>query len=192
MIKIGLTGGIGTGKSIVSHIFSELGISVFYADMEAKKAYLDEIVLLKVRDLIGDVVFEQETLNLQKLAKIVFADKIVLTKLNSIIHPYTMDLYDDWVGQHKEDVYTIMESAIIFEADIHKQFDKIITVDAPVEICIKRVMERDNISKESVIQRMESQFATKFKTERSDFVIINDNNTLILQQVLDIHNTLIF
>jgi len=192
MKKVGLTGGIGTGKSIVSRVFSELGISVFYSDNEAKKAYLDDMVLLKVRDMFGDSVFEQETLNIEKLATIVFANNDSLTKLNNIIHPFTMDLYDEWIDQHKEDVYTIMESAIIFEAEIHKQFDKIITVNAPIEICIKRVMERDNISKESVLQRMESQFATNFNTERSDFVIINDDKTLILQQVLDIHNTLIF
>ncbi len=192
MKKVGLTGGIGTGKSIVSRVFSELGISVFYSDNEAKKAYLDDMVLLKVRDMFGDSVFEQETLNIEKLATIVFANNDSLTKLNNIIHPFTMDLYDEWIDQHKEDVYTIMESAIIFEAEIHKQFDKIITVNAPIEICIKRVMERDNISKESVLQRMESQFATNFNTEKSDFVIINDDKTLILQQVLDIHNTLIF
>ena len=191
MKKVGLTGGIGSGKSFVSRVFSELGIAVFNADQQAKKAYSDVRILTKVRNIFGDCVFDAHALNFQKLSKIVFANKDLLEKLNAIIHPFTLKVYNEWLEVHANDTYIIMEAAIIFEAKIQNMFDTIICVNAPEDICIERVMHRDFVSEEEVKKRMQNQIPTAFKIKNSDFTLMNDEHSLILPQVLAIHNALL-
>ncbi|MEI6123640.1 MAG: dephospho-CoA kinase [Bacteroidota bacterium] len=190
MLKVGLTGGIGSGKSLISRVFSEWGVPVFLSDQEAKKVYLDTTISQQVKNLFGEVIFDHDLLNFKKLAKIVFSDKIALQKLDSIVHPFTMNLYNKWVASKCNEPYTIMESAIIFEAHIQHYFDKIIVVETPIEICIERVMARDSISRDTVLERMQFQNQSSKKTNNSDFTIINDNKLLILPQVLKIHKIL--
>ncbi len=191
MKKVGLTGGMGSGKSFVSSVFSELGVAVFNADLQAKKAYSDVRILTKVRNIFGDAVFDAHALNFQKLSKIVFSNKDLLEKLNDIIHPFTLKLYNEWLDVHANDTYIIMESAIIFEAKIQNMFDTIICIIAPEDICIERVMHRDFVSEAAVKQRIENQIPTAFKIKNSDFTIMNDEHSLILPQVLAIHHTLL-
>ena len=190
MKKVGLTGGIGSGKSFVSKVFSELGVAVFNADLEAKRAYTDVSILTKVRKVIGNSVFDAHALNFQRLSKIVFSDKDLLAKLNAIVHPFTLKLYNEWLETHVNDTYTIMEAAIIFEANIQNMFDAIICINAPESICVERVMHRDFVSEEEVKQRIQNQIPTAIKIKKSDFTIINDDNSLILPQVLTIHKAL--
>jgi dephospho-CoA kinase len=190
MKKVGLTGGIGTGKTVVAGIFNALGIPVFNADQEAKKAYLDTKVLEKIRKLFGDIVFSNYDLNFIKLSNFVFTNKNELEKLNKIIHPYVMNLFEIWIGENHDAPYIILESAILFETGYHSMFEKIITVTAPQELCIERVMKRDGIDRNMVMKRISNQFPNETKVERSDYSILNDNNELLTSQVVKIHKIL--
>lgn len=191
MIKVGLTGGIGTGKTLVSRIFSELEIPVFYGDSEAKKAYADAAVLEKVRKSFGEVVFENGAVSYKKLAQIVFNDKSKLEELNSIIHPFLFSNFKAWMKEQKNAPYVIMEAAILFESSFHTMFDKVITVSAPEELCVERVAKRDGTSRKEVLARMRNQLPDHIKTAKADFVIINDGEAMLLPQVLEVHRKLL-
>jgi dephospho-CoA kinase len=191
MMKVGLTGGIGTGKSVAARIFSELQVPVYSADTEAKKAYADPAVLQKLKQSFGGEVFDNNTISLKKLAQVVFSDKVRLIELNSIIHPFLLNDFEKWLESLAEVPYIIMESAILYETSYYEMFDKMITVSAPVELCMERVMKRDGVSREEVQKRMQNQVADEIKTSKADFVIINDGNTMILPQVLEIHEKIL-
>lgn len=190
MIKVGLTGGIGTGKTVVAEIFAALGIPVFYADQEAKKTYRDEEILKKIRQLFGESVFDDHGLNFIKLSNHIFSSKIELEKLNNIIHPYVLARFEKWIGESPAAPYVIMESAILFETGYNSMFEKMITVTAPQELCIERVMKRDGIDRDMVLKRISNQFPNKIKVERSDYSILNDNLKLLTPQVIRIHKIL--
>ena len=191
MIKVGLTGGIGTGKTMVSRIFSELQVPVFYGDPEAKKAYADAAVLEKVKKSFGEEVFENGAVSYKKLAQIVFNDQAKLEELNSIIHPFIISNFNKWMEEQKNAPYVIMEAAILYESSFYQMFDKIITVSAPEELCIERVTKRDGTGREEVLNRMRNQLPDNFKTTKADFVIINDGVAMLLPQVLDVHRKLL-
>jgi len=191
MIKVGLTGGIGTGKSIVAKAFAELGVPIYSADAEAKKAYGHPEILNSIKDTFGEKVFENGVLSFKELAHMVFTDKTKLQLLDSIIHPFVMRDFEKWTRNFITAPYIIMESAILFETSFHRLFDKIITVSAPVELCIERVMKRDGASREHVIQRMSSQLPDEQKTIKADFVIKNDGKSLLLPQILVVHEQLL-
>ncbi len=191
MIRVGLTGGIGTGKTVVARIFSELQVPVYFADTEAKKAYLDAAILQKARQLFGDEVFDDNILNYKNLARIVFNDKKKLSELNSLIHPFIISDFEKWAIGQKNAPYIIMEAAILFETSLHVLFDKIIAVTAPEELCIARVMKRDGISRGEVIRRLDNQLQNDIKVRQSDYIIINDGTRLLLPQVLGIHKKML-
>jgi dephospho-CoA kinase len=192
MIKVGLTGGIGAGKSYVGRIFSQLGIPVFIADIEARKIQLtDTEVIKKMVGLLGkDIYLQNGDINREKLAQIIFNDNIALQKVNEIIHPAVRKAFEKW-AKKQTSPYVIQEAAIIFENQQSKNFNKIISVTAPVELKIKRVMERDNISGEDVLKRMKNQLPDEEKIRQSDYVINTDDQQLILPQIIEIHNKLI-
>jgi dephospho-CoA kinase len=190
MIKIGLTGGIGTGKTMVAEIFAALGIQVFFADQEAKKAYSDPEVLKKIRKLFGENVFDDHGLNFIKLSNLIFSNKIELEKLNNIIHPYVLARFEKWIGENQAAPYVIMESAILFETGYNTMFEKMIAVTAPQKLCIERVMKRDDIDRDMVLKRIANQFPNESKVERSDYSILNNNIELLTPQVLLIHRML--
>jgi len=191
MIKAGLTGGIGTGKTIVARIFSGLGVPVYNADTEAKKAYSDAAILEEIKIKFGDDVFSEGKINLKNIAQLVFSDNTKLKLLNSIIHPFLWVNYEKWLKSFADSTYTIMESAILFETEYYKIFDKIITVTSPEEVCISRVMNRDHVDRGEVIMRMKNQLPNNIKSERSDFTIINDDLHLLIPQVIEIHKKMI-
>jgi dephospho-CoA kinase len=191
MIKIGLTGGIGTGKTFVAGVFSALGIPVFFADQEAKKAYLDIDVLERIKVLFGEIVFDNNGINFIKISNLIFSNKIALEKLNEIIHPFVLNKFEKWLQENNTALYIIMESAILFETGFDSIFDKNIAVTAPKEVCIERVMKRDGIERDMVLKRMSNQFSNETIVTRSDFTIQNTDDGLLLLQVLKIHNTLL-
>jgi dephospho-CoA kinase len=191
MIKIGLTGGIGTGKTMVSDVFSAMGIPVFFADTEAKKAYTDVDILEKIKVLFGERVFDSHGINFIKLSNLIFSNKIDLKKLNDIIHPFVMVKFEKWIAQNNAAPFAIMESAILFETGYNVMFDKIIAVTAPIDICIERVIKRDGIDRDIVLKRMLNQFSNEIKVERSDYAVQNNNKELLTPQILSIYYKLL-
>ncbi|MGZ2368257.1 dephospho-CoA kinase [Ancylomarina sp. YFZ004] len=191
-LSIGLTGGIGSGKSLVADFFKLLGIPVYISDLEAKKLMQTNDSIRK--DLIeafgSTVYFESGELNRSELAKIIFNNKEALKKVNAIVHPQVRLHYQEWLLKHADCPYVIQESAILFDTGFYKNFDQIITVTADDEIRINRVLERDACSKESVLERMSKQISEREKIVKSDFVIYN-NSELIIPQIIAIHNQLL-
>lgn len=191
MIKVGLTGGIGTGKSVIARAFAELQVPVYSGDKGAKKAYADKNVLERIKRSFGEDVFQNGTVNFKSIAAIVFNDKARLLELNAIIHPFLFKDFNAWADNYEHVPYIIMEAAILYETKYHQLFDKIITVSAPEELCIERVTKRDGYSREEVQNRIRSQVPDQIKATRADFVILNDGKSLVLPQVLDIHKKLL-
>ena len=191
-LKIGLTGNIGSGKTMVSAIFPVLGIPVYHAD-EASKSFLDDpAVKNEIVKYFGyGVLTNDHEINRRSLASIVFTDKQSLTKLNSILHPRVKQDFRNWVELHAGKNYVIQEAAIIFESGFSNEYDYIIHVSCPKEIAIARVVTRDNIDPNSVLRRMQFQLEDSEKARLSDFVIHNDGSELVIPQVLVIHQHLL-
>jgi dephospho-CoA kinase len=191
MLKIGITGGIGSGKSTVSKVFEVLGIPVYYADIEAKKIMVEnETVIRKIKECFGEQSYVDAALNRKYLSTIVFNNPAKLELLNSIVHPVTLQHAEEWM-QRQGAPYCIKEAALIFESGLHEYLDKIIGVFAPVPLRIKRVMERDQFTAEEVKQRMNKQIDEDIKMRLCDYVIKNDEQELVIPQVMKIHEELL-
>jgi len=190
MLKIGLTGGIGSGKTTIAKIFEKLGTPIYYADIEAKKILITDSVKLRIRDKWGDGIFyDNGDIDKAALANIVFNSKSELQFLNTIIHPKLMQDFEKWakqkeIEQHK---YVIMEAAILFEAGFHLDVDNVVCVSAPTDERIKRVMKRDNTTKEQVESRMNSQWPQDKVIEISDYEIKNYDSNMILKSITSLH-----
>lgn len=183
MIKIGITGGIGSGKSVICKTFSILGIPVYYSDLKAKELLnTSKEIRNALTNLFGKNLYTEKGIDKLKLANIIFNDKSSLEKVNSIVHPIVMKDFYNWSEKQKTNV-VINESAIIFEANLKEHFDYIITITAPEEMRIDRVMKRDKIKREDVIARINHQYSDKKKINESDFVITNNNTDPILPQL---------
>lgn len=191
MKKIGLTGNIGSGKSTVSKIFMILGIPFYNADEEAKKILNKPEIIKKIISFAGtNILTNTAMIDRKKLAAIVFENPEKLHQLNQLIHPAVLSDFNAWVNK-MNGPYIIMESAILFESNFNTLFDKIITVTANEETRINRVMNRDNVNREQVLIRMKHQIPEKEKIEKSDFIIVNNNEDLIIPQVIEIHQKLL-
>src|SRR5690554_458977 len=188
-LNIGITGGIGSGKSLVCRIFSVLGISVYDADQEAKalmNTHPDLIGALK--NAFGDQVYDAEgQLNRAYLAAEVFGDQQKLNRLNSIVHPIVIQAGVEWMNA-QAGPYSGKEGALLFESGSHQANDYNILVFAPTEERINRVMARDRVSKEQVLARMEKQMPEEEKMNLADFVIYNDGTQALIPQVLELHS----
>lgn len=191
MIKVAVTGGIGAGKSIVCQVFSKLKVPVFNADLVAKKLTdEDDEIKTKLIALFGnDIYLRNGTLHRKKLAEIIFNDKIALRNVNNIIHPKVYENFTAWCKK-QESPYIIQEAAIVFENKHTKRFDKIITVTAPDDVKITRVIKRDKTTKDQVVERMKNQLPDAFKMKHSDFVIHNNGTQLMIPQILKIDKEL--
>ncbi len=190
MLKVGITGGIGSGKSYISRCFEYLGIPVYYADTEAKRLTNEDAeIRRKVSDLLGKQSYTTSGLNREYVASKVFNDKNLLTQLNQIIHPAVEKDFVLW-AEKQSAPYVLKEAAILFESGSYKNTDRVIVVDAPLELRIQRVLERDNTSREEILKRIQNQWPADKKKDLADFVIYNDNKTLILPQILRIDKTL--
>lgn len=190
MLSIGLTGGIGSGKSIVAKIFRTLGVPVLDADALAKKIMLEnEDVRAQIINSFGAESYNQTGLNRSFIANIVFKDPFQLEVLNSIVHPATIEAGKKWASQQNTP-YTIKEAALFFESGSAEGMDLIIGVFAPDALRIQRVMHRDQTSREEVLNRMKHQISQKIKMKLCDRVIINDEQSLLIPQVLELHKLL--
>ncbi len=190
MLKIGLTGGIGSGKSTAAKIFELLGIPVYYADSAAKRLMDEDKVLKeKIQQHFGKDVYQDGKLNTKQLAGIVFNDPRKLEQLNALVHPATLADAAAWM-QRQSSPYTIKEAALIFESGSQEQLDYVIGVWAPAPLRILRAMNRDGISKEEVISRMNKQVDEEIKMRLCDFIIKNDEQEMMLPQVIALHERL--
>jgi len=192
MLKVGLTGNIGSGKSVISQVFTVLGVPVFHADSEARKQFENEKTRQSVRRIFGSGVFSSSGEVMRPvLAEIVFNDSLLLEKLNRIIHPGVRKDYIQWCLQHQKAPYTLYEAAILFESGHYREMDKVICVTAPEEIRIRRVMERDRLTRKEVERRMANQWNEEEKIGLSDFVIKNDGSSMVITQVIEIHKRIV-
>ncbi|MEI7471358.1 MAG: dephospho-CoA kinase [Chitinophagaceae bacterium] len=191
MLKIGLTGGIGSGKSTVAKVFETLGIPVYYADTAAKILMNEDPFLKeKITRLFGADAYLNGQLNRTHIAGIAFNDPAKLELLNSWVHPATIQAAEVWMLQQNSP-YAIKEAALIFESGAQEHLDFVIGVKAPLALRIQRTIERDGISKEEVIKRMNRQLEESIKMKLCDFIITNDEQQLLVPQVLALHEVLL-
>ena len=170
---IGLTGGIGSGKTMVANYISSLGIPVYIADEEAKKIMDSDNVVQAISNAFGDNIIQNKKINREKLSKLVFNKPAELQKLNAIIHPLVKVDFDKWLKNYEKFLFVFKEAAILFESGSYKYCDAVIAVTAPVETRLQRVIERDKSDRESVIKRMQNQWTDAQRTAKSDYVIHN-------------------
>lgn len=191
-IRIGITGGIGTGKSFVSKVFKAMGIPFYDADKEAKLIMTksDAVRQALTAAFGADTYFEDGTLNRKRLSTIVFNDKSELERLNKIVHPAVIKDGVDW-AERQTAAYNLKEAALLYESGSYKTLDYTILVTAPLDLRIKRVMQRDQVSRQEVLDRMQKQMPEKEKLQYADFVIINDEVTPLLPQILKINQQIL-
>jgi len=193
MIKLGLTGGIGSGKTTVAKVFETIGVPIFYADDEAKKFLYNNEVKQKLIELFGSKVIDDKgEVYKPELANIVFNDSESLKKLNSLIHPLLIREFKNWVEKKKNNnfPYVIMEAAILFDAGFDVYVDKVLCVSAPLDTRISRVVSRDGTTKEQVFSRINNQMSDQERESKSDFIIHNLNSDMIVDNIIQINKKL--
>ncbi len=190
MKLIGLTGGIGSGKTMVAEILQSMGIPVYSSDDHGKRIMnTDTVVIQKITDLFGTEAYNHGNLNSAWIASKVFQDKSLLQQLNAIVHPAVYDDLIHWTQKEEcqSAPYIIQESAIFFEENLTQRFNAVILVVADVETRIERVMKRDQADREKVISRMQQQWPDEKKIPLADFIIYNDGSRSVIRQIIDIH-----
>jgi dephospho-CoA kinase len=190
MLKIGITGGIGSGKTTVCRVFETLGIPVFNADTEAKLLMTTDLTLVAgIKQAFGPESYHEDgTLNNRYLAGIVFNRQEALEKLNALVHPAVFNAFGGWVKQSPASVpYVLKEAALLFESGSYRLCDKNVLVTAPMALKLSRVRQRDKISEAEVMARMEKQFTDEQKQPYADYIITNDGHEAIILQVIALH-----
>ncbi len=192
-LKIGITGGIGSGKTTVCKIFETYGIPIYYADDRAKLLMVNNVeVIQEIKKVFGkEAYFGDGNLNRKYIGAVAFQDQSKLKALNEIVHPAVKKDGELWQLDHSKSPYTIKEAALLFESGNFATLDKIITVVSPLELRIERVMARDKSSREQVQSRINKQWNDEDKVKLSDFIIYNDHENSLIKQINKIHNTLI-
>ena len=186
-IRIGITGGIGSGKSVVSKILSLLNIPIYLSDDEAKRlTATDEAIRRELTDLLGDELYQGGMLNNQKLANFLFASADNAAKINAIIHPQVKQDFRRWCMRHLDSQFVAMESAILFESGFDSEVDVVVMVYAPQEVRIQRAMMRDAASRTQIEQRIKRQMDDEAKRSKAHYVLINDDKTALIPQVLQL------
>lgn len=192
MIKAGITGGIGSGKTTVCKIFEVLGVPVYYADDRAKELITTDVSLIKkIKKLLGDDAYDAENnINKKRIAAVVFNFPEVLEQYNAIVHPAVFEDAEKWMRRHQQFDYILEEAALLFETGTYQKLDTIICVTAPLEVRIERIKKRDGLSEEEILARIANQMPEEEKIALSDYVIYNDGSTPLIRQVLRIHEKL--
>lgn len=184
--KVGITGGIGSGKSVVSRLLEVMGIPVYISDFEAKRLTLsDQNIRAKLIELVGEEVYNKGQLNKSFLASYMFGHPERIAVVNQIIHPRVKEDFRDWVVRHSDCPIVAIESAILIEAGFKDEVDLTLMVHAPLEVRIERTVKRDCASKEQVLERIKSQMSDEEKSKLADYLILNDNKTALIPQVLE-------
>ena len=189
MLKVGVTGGIGSGKTTVCKVFELLGIPVFYADDVAKSImHTDQVLKTDILNTFGESAYTKEgTLNRSYISSLVFNNKLELEKLNSLVHPAVFRAFDNWLLEQKDAPYVIKEAALLYESDSYKMCDESILVIAPTETKISRVKVRDGFSDEDVKLRMNRQFSYEIKIKFADHILNNDETELLIPKIIQLH-----
>jgi len=191
-MHIGLTGNIGSGKTMVCRVFEKLGVPVYHADLEARRLLNTRIVQQALKELFGDGLVDRSGHTDRKmLASMVFGNPARLQALNALIHPLVEKDYLRWRGDRQGVAYTLQEAAILFETGWDRHMDQTILVTAPREERIRRVCRRDGVSREEVLRRMQHQWDEKKLEDRAGFTIHNDGRLLVIPQILRIHESLV-
>lgn len=183
---IGLTGGIGSGKTTIAKHLKSIGIPVFISDEEAKKVINLPEVKKSLKAIFGDQIFDGDQIDKSILAKIVFNDVTKLAQLNQIIHPIVKSKFEKWKENHSKSPIIVKEAAILFESGSYKDCDYVISISAPLEDRINRVMARDSDTKENVLNRIDKQWTDEDRNEKSDFVIENITIDETLKKIVEI------
>jgi dephospho-CoA kinase len=191
VLKLGVTGGIGSGKTSVCRIFKILGIPVFSADPEARDIMEhDENIIESINAIVGRDLYRNGGLDRSVLANLIFNDSTLLESVNELVHPVVFKHFDEWM--HKQDApYVIMEAAILFESGGNRYVDRVATVVAPVEERINRVMLRNNLSREQIQERIKNQMTDEERIKRSDYIINNSEKDMIIPSVIEIHQSML-
>lgn len=190
-LKIGVTGGFGSGKTSVCRVFSTLGVPVFYADPEARRIMeSDKSVVERIKQVVNKDVYVSGSLNRQLLADMIFKDKKLLRKINSIVHPALYRHFLRWT-EEQDAPYVIIEAAILIESGGRKYVDKIISVIAPLEERIERITLRNKLTRDQVLERIKNQTDDETRIKSSDYVIYNSDNDMIIPEILRIHDEIL-
>jgi dephospho-CoA kinase len=190
-LKLGVTGGIGSGKTTVCKVFTVLGIPVFSADAEARTIQdSDSEIMDKINILAGKDLYLTGKLDRPELARLIFNDKALLEKVNALIHPVVFRNFRKWVSE-QDSPYTIMEAAILFESGVYRFMDKILTVVTPIEERIKRLVKGNMLTKEQVMERINNQIDDDSRIKQSDYVIFNSENDMIIPSIMGIHKEIL-
>lgn len=188
MKVVGITGGIGSGKTTACQIFEALGVPVYYADMRAKELMAHNVSLkAKIVQAFGQRAYSEGELNREYLAREVFGSKERLSVLNGLVHPAVADDFDEWLEENKKSSYVLKEAAILFESGAYHNVDVAVLVIAPKEERINRVVKRDGATRDQIIQRMNNQWTQERKAKLADHIINNDGTQLLIPQVLELH-----
>ncbi len=188
MRVVGITGGIGSGKTTVCRIFQELGVPVYFADDQAKRLMIESPELKeKITVAFGKDAYLDGVLNRTYLAEQIFGSKEKLAVLNGLVHPAVKEDFEAWLGRNKSQPYVLKEAAILFESGANKQADATILVIAPESLRLQRVMQRDGSTEEEIRGRMASQWSQEKKEKLADHIINNDGTHLLIPQVLELH-----
>lgn len=192
MLKVGITGGIGSGKSTVSRFFSKLGVPVYDSDQRAKSLMQhDDSIIIKIKKEFGDGSYLNNVLNRSHIAEIVFKNELKLKQLNAIVHPVVRTDFNNWLSQNSNAKFFIKEAAIMIESGAYKDLDKLIVVNANREQKIKWIKKRDHLLLEDIENRIQNQLSDKIRNQYADFIIENNSSKKELkQQVLSIYNKL--
>jgi dephospho-CoA kinase len=189
---IGLTGGIGSGKSTVANIFQHLGIPVFIADEESKRILdTDPILQNSLRNLLGKELIKDGVIDKVYMAQKIFSDESLLQEVNALLHPLVGIAFKNWALQHSKAPYVMREAAILFESNTFKDCDKIVVVTAPESLRLERVMRRSNLSAEAVKARMNKQWSQEKKDAMADYLVDNSGEKSLIKQVIAIHENII-
>jgi len=185
---VGITGGIGSGKTTVCQVFQELGVPIYYADDRAKQLMAENLTLRKqIEDVFGSKAYSDGVLNRAFLAEQVFSSQEKLSVLNGLVHPVVAEDFESWIDENEQAPYMIKEAAILFESGAYESVDITVLVVAPEQIRIVRVMERDGTSEEQVRERMTKQWSQERKVKLADHVINNDGTHLLVPQIIELH-----
>jgi len=184
---LGLTGGIGSGKTIVAQLFETMGCAIYNSDEKAKELYFNTSVKTQVINLLGNESYLSEhEINKDYISKKVFSDTQLLHQLNKIIHPAVKEDFINFQSKYSPETLIIKETALLFETGIYKELDRSVLITAPVSVKIERVMKRSKMTKEDVEKRMLTQWTDEQKKPLANFIIVNDNNQALIPQVLQI------